>query len=145
MPKVRRREQEGKGRSRVVESWENGGPIGIKCKTWDKRRTKPGRGRAGQKWEPGLPLKTEPSAHIAKLGEIVVTATLQLWQEESDRSVLKFSYPFNPTAPMMTTLRYTQLTQTQNAVAENTLHQNLITESYASSINTTKHIFVLGN
>ena len=69
--------------------------------------------QTGQKWEPGLPLKTEPSAHIAKLGEIVVTATLQLWQEESDRSVLKFSYPFNPTAPMMTTLRYTQLTQTQ--------------------------------
>lgn len=41
--------------------------------------------QTGQKWEAGLPLKTEPSAHVAKLGEIVVTATLQLWLEESDR------------------------------------------------------------
>ena len=50
--------------------------------------------QTGQKWEAGLPLKTQPSAHIAKLGEIVVTATLQLWQEESDRSVLTFSFSY---------------------------------------------------
>ncbi len=41
--------------------------------------------QTGQKWEPGLPLKVAPSSHIAELGQIVTTATLQLWQEESDR------------------------------------------------------------
>lgn len=75
--------------------------------------------QAGQKWEPGLPLKVGPNAQIAELGEIVTTATLQLWQDESDRSVLNPLVP-HPFIPMMITSRYTQLTQTQNAVAENT-------------------------
>ncbi|CAJ2505859.1 Uu.00g132530.m01.CDS01 [Anthostomella pinea] len=44
--------------------------------------------QAGRKWEAGLPLKFEPVANIIKLGEIVSTATLQLWQEESDRDVV---------------------------------------------------------
>ncbi|RYP29563.1 hypothetical protein DL766_005296 [Monosporascus sp. MC13-8B] len=46
--------------------------------------------QTGLKWEPGLPLRpaSEPSAHIAKLGEIVTTATLKLWQDESDRDVV---------------------------------------------------------
>ncbi|KAI5859252.1 ARM repeat-containing protein [Durotheca rogersii] len=41
--------------------------------------------QTGIKWEPGLPLKSEPIANIARLGEIVSTATLQIWQDESDR------------------------------------------------------------
>lgn len=41
--------------------------------------------QTGTKWEPGLPLKSQPDAHIAKLGEIVTTATLHIWPDESDR------------------------------------------------------------
>lgn len=41
--------------------------------------------QTGRKWEPGLPLKVEPVPHISKLGEIVATATMQIWPEESDR------------------------------------------------------------
>jgi len=38
-------------------------------------------------WEPGLPLETEPSAQIKRLGEIIMTATLAIWQTEEDRYV----------------------------------------------------------
>lgn len=41
--------------------------------------------QTGQKWAPGLPLNFEPIANIAKLGEIVTTATLHIWQDEADR------------------------------------------------------------
>lgn len=41
--------------------------------------------QTGNKWEQGLPLKFEPLPQIAKLGEIVSTATLHIWPEESDR------------------------------------------------------------
>ncbi|KAI1211139.1 ARM repeat-containing protein [Annulohypoxylon truncatum] len=44
--------------------------------------------QADRKWEPGLPLKFEVSPHIAKLGEIVSTATIHLWTEDSDRDVI---------------------------------------------------------
>ncbi|KAI0168914.1 ARM repeat-containing protein [Hypoxylon sp. FL1284] len=44
--------------------------------------------QTGQKWEPGLPLKVQPVAQVAKLGEIVSTATLQIWLEESDRDTV---------------------------------------------------------
>ncbi|KAL7621787.1 hypothetical protein AAE478_007286 [Parahypoxylon ruwenzoriense] len=44
--------------------------------------------QTGRKWEPGLPLKLEPIANIAKLGEIVSSATLQTWQDESDRDTV---------------------------------------------------------
>ncbi|KAI1451311.1 ARM repeat-containing protein [Annulohypoxylon moriforme] len=44
--------------------------------------------QAGVKWEPGLPLKFEVSPHIAKLGEIVSTATIHVWTEEADRDVI---------------------------------------------------------
>ncbi|OTB09402.1 hypothetical protein M426DRAFT_315966 [Hypoxylon sp. CI-4A] len=44
--------------------------------------------QTGRKWEPGLPLKFEPVANIAKLGEIVSTATLHLWPDESDRDTV---------------------------------------------------------
>ncbi|KAH7027929.1 importin beta-4 [Microdochium trichocladiopsis] len=43
---------------------------------------------SGTKWQPGLPLQTPLNANIAKLGEIVSTATLQIWQDESDRDVV---------------------------------------------------------
>ncbi|KAI3324427.1 importin beta-4 [Xylariaceae sp. AK1471] len=42
----------------------------------------------GQKWQPGLPLNFEPIPNIVKLGEIVATATMHIWQDESDRDVV---------------------------------------------------------
>ncbi|KAI1171132.1 importin beta-4 [Nemania sp. FL0916] len=44
--------------------------------------------QTGQKWAPGLPLNFEPIPNIVKLGEIVTTATLQIWQDEADRDVV---------------------------------------------------------
>jgi len=42
----------------------------------------------GSSWEPGLPLKAEPSSTLVKLGEIVTTATRKLWTQESERTVV---------------------------------------------------------
>lgn len=39
----------------------------------------------GEKWTPGLPLKSQPSEEVLKLGEVVTTATLSLWDDETDR------------------------------------------------------------
>lgn len=39
----------------------------------------------GTKWQPGLPLSQEPSPELAKLGEVVSTATMALWGDEMDR------------------------------------------------------------
>ncbi|KAI0391848.1 importin beta-4 [Xylariaceae sp. FL0594] len=44
--------------------------------------------QTGQKWQPGLPLNFEPIPNMVKLGEIVTTATMQIWQDESDRDVV---------------------------------------------------------
>jgi HEAT repeat protein len=44
--------------------------------------------QTGQKWAPGLPMNFEPIANIAKLGEIVTTATMHIWQDEADRDVV---------------------------------------------------------
>ncbi|KAI1633536.1 importin beta-4 [Biscogniauxia mediterranea] len=44
--------------------------------------------QTGRKWEPGLPLKFQPDGNILKLGEIVTTATMHIWQDESDRDVV---------------------------------------------------------
>ena len=41
-----------------------------------------------KKWEPGIPLEQEPSGQVKKLGEIIMTAALAIWQEEEDRYVL---------------------------------------------------------
>jgi hypothetical protein len=41
----------------------------------------------GTNWEPGLPLKQQPTVTLVKLGEIVSKATLALWHEEADRYV----------------------------------------------------------
>jgi hypothetical protein len=39
----------------------------------------------GEKWAPGLPLKSKPSGELIKLGEVVTAATLSLWDDEVDR------------------------------------------------------------
>jgi importin-4 len=41
---------------------------------------------AGQmeKWKAGLPLQVEPTTELKKLGEVVMTATLNIWPEEED-------------------------------------------------------------
>ncbi|TGJ88611.1 hypothetical protein E0Z10_g176 [Xylaria hypoxylon] len=44
--------------------------------------------QSGQKWAPGLPLNFEPIPNIIKLGEIVTTATMHIWQDEADRDVV---------------------------------------------------------
>lgn len=41
----------------------------------------------GEKWAPGLPLKSQPSEELIKLGEVVTTATLSVWEDEVDRYV----------------------------------------------------------
>jgi len=41
----------------------------------------------GGKWQPGLPLQKQPSSEIKKLGEIIMTAMLAVWQDEEDRYV----------------------------------------------------------
>jgi len=43
----------------------------------------------GVKWTPGLPLKTQPTAELLKMGEVVTAATLA-WEEEMDRYVIFF-------------------------------------------------------
>lgn len=42
---------------------------------------------AGGKWQPGLPLQKQPSNEIKRLGEIIMTAMLAVWQDEEDRYV----------------------------------------------------------
>jgi hypothetical protein len=39
----------------------------------------------GKKWQPGIPLKEQPTQELIKLGEVVVPATLALWEDEIDR------------------------------------------------------------
>lgn len=40
------------------------------------------------KWEPGLPLKVQPTPELKKLGETALTATLDAWETEEDRDVV---------------------------------------------------------
>ncbi|KAL7271101.1 hypothetical protein RUND412_006167 [Rhizina undulata] len=57
------------------------------------------------KWQPGLPLKVEPTAELVKLGHIVVNCTMANWKNETDRQVSRvlifsgdfivFCYVFN--------------------------------------------------
>ncbi|KAE8453401.1 hypothetical protein EG329_010262 [Mollisiaceae sp. DMI_Dod_QoI] len=42
----------------------------------------------GEKWTPGLPLKSQPSEELLKLGEVVTAATLSVWDDEVDRAVV---------------------------------------------------------
>lgn len=41
-----------------------------------------------QKWQPGLPLSIEPPAELKKLGNLVMTATMSVWQDEMDRGTV---------------------------------------------------------
>ena len=64
-------------------------------------------------WAPGLPLQHTPNEDICKLGEVIMTATLAIWQEEEDRYC---GFPLHVLLPlivpdMMTQLSLSQLTQ----------------------------------
>lgn len=43
-----------------------------------------------ENWKPGLPLQVQPSEELTKFGEVLMTATLQVWEDEDDRYVLQF-------------------------------------------------------
>lgn len=63
-----------------------------------------------QKWTPGLPLASEPPAELKKLGNLVMMATMSVWQDEMDRyvfscSVLSFSCKDDPTFVNPSSLR----------------------------------------
>ena len=50
-------------------------------------------GNGMAKWQPGLPLKVQATDDIMKLGNLVMTASLTLWQDEVDRYVLLSPFP----------------------------------------------------
>jgi importin-4 len=41
-----------------------------------------------QKWQPGLPLRVEPSSRLKKFGEILMAGTITVWADEEDRYVM---------------------------------------------------------
>ncbi|KIW96009.1 uncharacterized protein Z519_03075 [Cladophialophora bantiana CBS 173.52] len=41
-----------------------------------------------QKWKPGLPLQVEPTPALTKFGEVLMTATLNVWPEEEDTATV---------------------------------------------------------
>ncbi|KAL8669846.1 MAG: hypothetical protein Q9168_005586 [Polycauliona sp. 1 TL-2023] len=41
-----------------------------------------------QKWKPGLPLQQKPTDEVVKLGEVIATATLSMWNDEEDRATV---------------------------------------------------------
>ncbi|KAL9042756.1 MAG: hypothetical protein Q9214_003692, partial [Letrouitia sp. 1 TL-2023] len=43
------------------------------------------QGEEIEKWKPGIPLDPKPKDEVMKLGEITITGTVNLWQEEEDR------------------------------------------------------------
>lgn len=45
------------------------------------------QGEEIEKWKPGVPLDPKPKDEVMKLGEIIITGTVNLWQEEEDRYV----------------------------------------------------------
>lgn len=58
-----------------------------------------------QKWRPGLPLQIPTTAEISKFGEILMTATLGVWEDEADRYgslVSNFGPDCSPSSSMMT-------------------------------------------
>lgn len=38
-----------------------------------------------KKWEPGLPLKVQPTQELMKLAQVAMTTTLGIWEDDSDR------------------------------------------------------------
>lgn len=91
---------------------------------------------SGSKWEAGLPAKPTPPDSIVSIGHALLEATLNLWAEDSERYVYYFPSVllFYSIFEVMNNIRYTQLTQTQNAVAEKTTlstpDQNYYTRLY---------------
>lgn len=55
----------------------------------------------GEKWTPGLPLKSQPSEEVLKLGEIVATASFSLWEDETDRYATSLFSIYCPIFEMM--------------------------------------------
>lgn len=53
-----------------------------------------------EKWQPGLPPKVKQSDDLEKLGNLVMTGTLSLWEEEMDRYVRMLT-PLSTFAPSM--------------------------------------------
>ena len=49
------------------------------------------QGEKMEKWKPGLPIQIQPSSEVMKLGAIIMTATLAMWQDEEDRYVFPSS------------------------------------------------------
>jgi importin-4 len=50
------------------------------------------------KWQPGLPLKVEPSPRLKKFGEILMAGTINVWADEEDRYVVSRTTSPIPTA-----------------------------------------------
>ncbi|KAI4211521.1 MAG: hypothetical protein LQ351_005697 [Letrouitia transgressa] len=46
------------------------------------------QGEEIEKWKPGVPLDPKPKDEVMKLGEIIITGTVNLWQEEEDRATV---------------------------------------------------------
>ncbi|KAK8233961.1 karyopherin Kap123 [Phyllosticta capitalensis] len=45
-------------------------------------------GRGMAKWQPGIPLKTQPTEELVKLGQAAMTATLEILEDEMDRGTV---------------------------------------------------------
>ena len=89
------------------------------------------QGEEDAKWEPGLPLQKQPKNEIKKLGDIIITAMLAVWQEEEDRYVVPSSMQTPAHFHMMTQLSLSQLTQIYYCtLAEKTNHFLMKTDCY---------------
>lgn len=83
-----------------------------------------------EKWKPGLPLQVQPANEVKKFGEILMTTTLKMWTDESDRyvflqlaSVCSFFF--------MMTHSLSQLTQTCIArLMSKTIFPTLLSDIY---------------
>lgn len=65
------------------------------------------------KWKPGFPLQVDPPEELKKLGDVVMSTTLNAWEDEIDRYVTSSSnISLARCFTKMTRFRYTQLTQT---------------------------------
>jgi hypothetical protein len=38
-----------------------------------------------EKWQPGLPLKVEPTSDLMQLGSVVMRTTLEMWEDQDER------------------------------------------------------------
>ena len=75
-------------------------------------------------WKPGLPIENEPSGQIKELGNMIMTTTLPIWQDEEDRyvtCVLFFSRACIKVHFMMTYMSLIPAhSDAQSAIAEKT-------------------------